>query len=142
MKTSRPRETARLEACQLRFGRPCALIAVNEEIAVEGELTAKDMSRLHYSGKYDISKIPIIRRNTMQHADVQNYARAMEPKAMAIHPWGKLFTSGGDPTIKDAQASALAKCNNDRARNGKDGGCFVYAVNDDVIIDERRMSPK
>jgi len=131
-----------LEACQLRYGKPCALIAVNEEIVVEGELTSKDMPRLHYTGKYDLSQIPIIRQITRQRPDVQNYDKAMEPKAMAIHPWGKLFISAGDPSLGDAQAAALAKCNSDPARNGRDGGCFVYAVNNDVVIGERRMQPK
>jgi len=44
--------------------------------------------------------------------------------------------------LNDAQASALAKCNSDPTRNGRDGGCFVYAVNNDVIIGERHMQPK
>jgi hypothetical protein len=131
-----------LEACQLRYGKPCALLAVNEEIVVEGELMSKDMPRLHYAGKYDLSQIPIIRRITRQRPDVQNYDKAMEPKAIAIHPWGKLFISAGDPSLKDAQTSALAKCNSDPARNGRDGGCFVYAINTDVVIDERRMQAK
>ncbi|MDH2342769.1 hypothetical protein [Bradyrhizobium sp. SSUT77] len=131
-----------LEACQLRYGKPCALLAVNEEIVAEGELTSKDMPRLHYAGKYDLSQIPIIRRITRQRPEVQNYDKAMEPKAIAIHPWGKLFISAGDPSLKDAQTSALAKCNSDPARNGRDGGCFVYAINNDVVIDERRTLAK
>ena len=131
-----------LEACQLRYGKPCALLAVNEEIVSEGELVSKDMPRLQYSGKYDVSQIPIIRQITRQRPDVQNYDKAMEPKAIAMHPWGKLFISAGNPNSGDAQAAALGKCNADPARNGKDGGCFVYAVNNDVVIGERRMQPK
>ena len=131
-----------LEACQLRYGKPCALLAVNEEIVAEGELMSKDMARLHYSGKYDVSQIPIIRQITRQRPDVQNYQKAMEPKAMAIHPWGKLFISAGDPTPNDAQASALGKCNSDPDRKGKDGGCFLYAINNDVVISERRASAR
>jgi hypothetical protein len=100
------------------------------------------MPRLHYAGKYDLSQIPIIRRITRQRPDVQNYDKAMEPKAIAIHPWGKLFISAGDPSLKDAQTSALAKCNSDPARNGRDGGCFVYAINNDIVLDERRMQAK
>ncbi|MCK1366511.1 hypothetical protein [Bradyrhizobium sp. 62] len=131
-----------LESCQLRYGKPCALLAVNEEIVAEGELASRDMPRLHYAGKYDLSQIPIIRRITRQRPDVQNYDKAMEPKAIAIHPWGKLFISAGDPSLKDAQTSALAKCNSDPARNGRDGGCFVYAINNDIVLDERRMQAK
>jgi hypothetical protein len=129
------------EACHLRYGKPCALLAENEDIAAEGELISKDMPRLHYAGSYDVSQIPIIRAITRRRP-VQSYDLAMEPKAMAIHPWGKLFISAGDPTLKDAQASALAKCNSDPARSGRDGGCFIYAANKDVVIGERRMSPK
>jgi hypothetical protein len=50
-----------LEGCQLRYGTPCALIAVNEEIVAEGELISKDMPRLHYAGEFDLAQIPIIR---------------------------------------------------------------------------------
>jgi hypothetical protein len=131
-----------LEACQLRFVKPCALLAVNEEIAAEGELVSKDMPRLRYAGKYDVSQIPIIRLVTRKRADVQNYDKAMEPKAMAIHPWGKVFISVGNADVKEAQETALAKCNNDQERNGKDGRCFVYAVNTDVVLPERRMAAK
>lgn len=131
-----------LEACQLRYGKPCALIAIDEEIVVEGELAPKDMPRLHYTGKYDPSQIPVIRSITRKRTDVQVYDQAMEPKAMAIHPWGKVFISAGDTTLKDAQYSALTKCMSDPLRNGRDGGCFIYAANNDVVIGERRISPK
>jgi hypothetical protein len=131
-----------LEGCQLRYAKPCALLAVNDEIVAEGELVNRDMARLHFAGKYDVKQIPIIRLATRRRPDVQNYDMAMEPKAMTIHPWGKVFVSAGDATVKEAQASALEKCNTDPARKGRDGGCFVYAVNNDVVINERRMTPK
>jgi hypothetical protein len=131
-----------LEACQPWTGKLCALLAVNEEIATEGEPAPKDMPRLHYAGKYDVSQIPILREVTRQRSDAQAYGAAAEPKAVAIHPWGGIFTSVGAPSPQEAQASALSKCNNDSDRRGRDGDCFVYAVNNDVIIDERRMPSK
>jgi hypothetical protein len=131
-----------LESCQLRFAKPCTLIAVDDEIASEGELIAKDMPRLKYAEKYDVSQIPIIRLATRKRPDVQNYDKAMEPKAMAIHPWGRVFMSAGNASAKEAQETALAKCNNDQDRNGRDGRCFVYAVNNDVVLSERRMEAK
>jgi hypothetical protein len=131
-----------LEGCQLHWaGTPCALIAVNDELA-EGEPVAKDMPRLNYVGPYDTSQIPIIRLATRQRPDVQNYDKAMQPKAMAIHPWGKVFISAGDAGQKEAQASALANCNSDPARNGRDDVCYVYAVNNNVVISERRTEAK
>jgi hypothetical protein len=131
-----------LESCQLRFVKPCTLLAVNDEIAAEGELVSKDMPRLHYKGEFDLSQIPIIRLITRSRSDVQNYFAAATPKAIAIHPWGKIFVSTGAPNLIDAQAAALAKCNGDPERRSRDGNCFVYAVNNDVILPERRMVPK
>jgi hypothetical protein len=132
-----------LEGCQLHWGGvPCVLLAVNDEIVADGKLVAKDMPRLHYAGEYDPSQIPTIRPATRQRPDVQNYGKAMEPKAMAIHPWGRLFISAGDASPTAAQESALAKCNSDPTRSRRDGDCYVYAVNQNVVIGERRMSPK
>ncbi len=131
-----------LEACQLRFGKPCALLAINDDIAAEGSLMAKDMPRLHYSGEFDLSQIPIIRAVTRGRADVQNYFGAAGPKAVAIHPWGYLFISNGKGSSKDAQDAALAACNADPRRNARDGNCFVYAVDNQVIISERRQLGK
>jgi hypothetical protein len=131
-----------LEACQLRYAKPCALLAVNEEIASEGELISKDMRRLQYKGEFDLAQIPIIRSITRNRVDVQNYFGAETPKAIAIHPWGKIFISTGAASPIEAQSAALAKCNADPERKFKDGNCFVYAINNDVILPERRMVPK
>jgi hypothetical protein len=131
-----------LESCQLRFAKPCALIAVNDEIASEGDLTSKDMPRLHYKGEFDLSQIPIIRLITRNRADIQGYYAAAMPKAIALHPWGRIFISTGRTNLTDAQSEALAKCNGDPDRRNRDGNCFVYAINNDVILDERRMAPK
>lgn len=131
-----------LESCQLLYEKPCALLAVNEEIAAEGELVVKDMPRLQYAESFDLSKIPIIRPAVRNRLDVQNYRQSAEPKAIAIHPWGRLFTYAGATNVKDAQEIVLAKCNNDQDRNGRDGRCFLYAVNNDVVLSERRMVSK
>ena len=131
-----------LESCQLRYGKPCALLAVNDDIATEGALISKDMPRLHYSGEFDLSQMPIIRAITRARADVQGYYGAAAPKAIAIHPWGFLFISTGKATSRDAQDAALAACNADPRRNSRDGNCFVYAVDNQVIISERRQLGK
>jgi hypothetical protein len=98
------------------------------------------MPRLHYAGEFDLSKIPAIRLVTRNRPDVQSYFAAAQPKAVAIHPWGKLFISQGNASLKAAEEAALAKCNNDPERNGKDGGCFLYASNNDVVLSKRLMS--
>lgn len=131
-----------LEACQLRYVKPCALLAVNDDIATDGAPTSKDMPRLHYSGEFDLSQIPIIRAITRARADVRGYFGAAGPKAMAIHPWGLIFISTGKATSRDAQDAALSACNRDPRRNSRDGNCFVYAVDNRVIISERRQLGK
>jgi hypothetical protein len=131
-----------LEGCQLRYAKPCALLALNEEIAAEGGLQVKDMPRLSYAGKFDIEKIPTIRAITIARPDLQNYASAPAPKSIAIHPWGTLFISTGKANARDAQDAALSECNADPRRGSRDGNCFVYAVNDEVIIPERRQIGK
>jgi hypothetical protein len=107
-----------LEGCQLKFGKPCALLAVNDELAYEGELATKSMPRLSYAGNFDPIQIPVIRSITRKNPGVQGYDLAMEPKALVIHPWGKVFISAGDATAKQAQETALGKCNSDPERNG------------------------
>jgi hypothetical protein len=131
-----------LEGCQLRFGKPCALLAVNEEIAAEGQLISKDMPRLQYAGEFDLSQIPIMRQSSRNKAFVQNYFGAAGPKAMAILPWGKFFTSTGKNSLRDAEDDVLARCNDDPARKGRDGNCFLYAINNDVVLAKRmQVSP-
>jgi hypothetical protein len=130
-----------LEACQLRYGKPCALIAVNEEIAAEGELVTKNMPRLAYKGSYEVDQIPIVRAITRDRPEVRNYYDAPGNKAVAIHPWGTLFVATGKSSSLEAQTAALSACNGDTRRHSRDGPCFLYAIGNNVIISERRVSP-
>ena len=51
-----------LEGCQLRFGSPCKLLAVNDELAqLAGPAAEQDMSRLKYSGGFDLIQLPIVK---------------------------------------------------------------------------------
>jgi hypothetical protein len=100
------------------------------------------MPRLQYAGEFDLSKIPIIRLVTRNRADVQSYFAAMQPKAMAIHPWGKVFISQGNASLNEAEEMAPAKCNSDQDRGGRDGDCFIYAANNDVVLSKRLMSAR
>jgi len=127
-----------LEGCQLRFARPCALVAINDEVATEGQLDHKDMPRLRYAGEFDLSQIPIIRQDTRNRADLQRYFGASEPKAIAIHPWGELFIASGSA---DAQQTVLNRCNS-FGRDKPDGPCLLYAINTKVVLPERMIRPK
>jgi hypothetical protein len=129
-----------LEGCQLRSGMPCALIAVNDEIAAEGQLIYKDMPRLYYAGEFDLAQIPIIRSITRSRSDLQKYFGGHEPKAIAIHPWGELFIASA-ATLGEAEQIVLGKCNKFGVDKGE-GPCFIYAVNNNVVLPERLTQPK
>ena len=69
-----------IRACQLRHGKPCALVGVNEEIVSDGPFTPKDMPRLHYDGKFDIKQIPIISETRRAALDLQITSRCQSRK--------------------------------------------------------------
>lgn len=128
-----------LEGCQLRYARPCALVAVNDEIASDGQLDYRDMPRLHYVGEFDLAQIPVIRQDTRNRADLQRYYSAKEPKAIAIHSWGELFVT---VDRADAQRSVLENCSNFVRDKHAEGPCFLYAVGKQVVLPERLTQPK
>ena len=128
-----------LEGCQLRFARSCALIAINDEIASDGKLEYRDMPRLQYAGEFDLAQIPIIRLVTRNRTDLQRYYGATEPKAIAIDSWGELLITVGRA---DAQKSVLDSCNKLARERLAYGPCFLYAINKQVVLPERRTQPK
>jgi hypothetical protein len=99
------------------------------------------MPRLHYAREFGLAQIPIIRLITLNRADAQHHYGAPGPKAIAIHPWGLLFISSGKANSKEAQDSALSQCNNDPRRNFRDGP-FLYAIDNQVVLPERRTTSK
>lgn len=131
-----------LEGCQLRFGSPCRLLAVNDELAqLEGPSTEQDMPRLGYSGGFDLNQLPIVKDDVRKRADIQNYLSAQRPKAIAIHPLGQMFVASGFSTDKEAADAALARCDLASGRKKSDGPCYLYAVNNDVVISKRNTYP-
>ncbi|SDR35900.1 Uncharacterized protein, contains caspase domain [Rhizobiales bacterium GAS113] len=132
-----------LEACQIYFGGPCALLAVDEAVKDPngGSFPSRDMMRVRYVGIYDPSHIPSVKLALRQRSDVANYWQAPSPKAMAYHPAGNLFVVSAAPSQNAAEQRALADCNSDPARNGRDGSCYLYAVNNDVVLARRSKEP-
>lgn len=127
-----------LEGCELLFGNPCVLLIVNND--PESAIVQRDMPRLRYAGKFDVQQIPVVRNDVRASADVRDYPAATGPKAAVIHSLGIFSATGAD--AKSAQDTALGKCNAEIARQRVPGPCFVYAVNDNVIIFERRTAAR
>lgn len=130
---------AALEGCQFRYRSPCAIVAVDDEITDAAKLVVKDMPRLGYKGQFDLKMIPAVRDVTLKRVDIEFYASATEQKAMAFHPSGRVFATAGKATIQDAINQALLACNSERTIDTVSGGvCFVYAINNDVVLNERK----
>lgn len=131
-----------LEGCQLRFEAPCKLLAVNDELAgVTGPSAEQDMPRLRYSGGFDLNQLPIVKDDVRKRADIQGYPAAQRPKAIAMHPLGQVIVVSAFPTDKDAADAALARCDFAPGRNKSDGPCYLYALNNDVVIAQRQTFP-
>jgi class 3 adenylate cyclase len=138
-------ETAALELCQVFFGQPCVLLAVDEAVRPlppSGIWPRRDMPRARYAGSFDPGQIPGLRPAARERADIANYRSAPSPKAAAYHPTGgRVFTVSGAATQRAAEEEALKACNIDPTRNGVDGSCFLYAVGDQVVLPRRLREP-
>jgi hypothetical protein len=136
-------EQATLEGCQIYYGSPCALLAVDDVYRADpaGNLAMRDMPQIHYIGPFAVDRIPLIAATVRARADVQGYATAPDGKALALHPWGQIYTVTGAPNQNDAETRALAACNGDSARNGQGGPCYLYASANLVLLDKRYRQP-
>jgi hypothetical protein len=130
-----------LEGCQLRFGSPCRLLAVNDELVQAGPVTEQEMPRLKYSGGFDVNQLPIVKDEIRKRADVQGYLAAGRSKAIALNPIGQMFVVTGLANDKEAADMALARCDTASGRKKSDGICYLYSLNNDVIIGKRKTFP-
>jgi hypothetical protein len=142
--TAASAEVGTLEGCQVYYGKPCTLVAVDDKVesANDGSPVLRDMARTRYTDAFEPEQIPNARPGLLRRADVAAYRSAPRPKAAAYHPWGRLFTATGAVGQFEAEEQALAQCNNDPDRKGRDGPCFLYAVGDRVILPQRLVKPR
>jgi TIR domain-containing protein len=144
--TSRPSEeaaiTSALESCQVFYDEPCTLAIVGYRFQpARGEGHGpRDMPRTRYAGLFDPAQIPAASDELRRRQDVASYRSAAGPKAAAYHPWGLLFTAKAANQF-EAEEQALAQCNNDPDRRGRDGSCLLYAVGDKVVLSQRLRKP-
>lgn len=133
-----------LEGCQVQFGEPCVLAAADETVHTpgpEGKWAAHDMPRPHFAGDFDPAEIPaypVLR----ERPDVLGYRVAAAPKAVAFHPdHGRMFLITGAANQYAAEQEALKRCNEDPVRHGAGGPCFLYAVDNKVVLPLRLRGP-
>ncbi len=138
-------EVGALEGCQLQFGKPCALIAVDDKVQPQGPPIVRDMPRLHYSGTFDLAQVPKGRPELFTRPDVAHYKSALEPKAAAFHHrfdlQGALFLVVEGRSQFEAEEQALNQCNNNSIVKSQGGPCLLYAVGNQVVLPQRSEKP-
>jgi hypothetical protein len=129
-------EERAMEGCQLSYRTRCVLLASDDVLRAPEAWKADrpEMPRLVYHGAYAPEHVPLLSRNDDA---LIAYAALPAPKAMAIRPWGLRVRTSTGATPADAQSKALAACNDDLHFMP----CFVYAVDERVVIDQRRTEP-
>ncbi len=136
-------EERALEACEVRYGSPCVVIAVDDILrpaSADGAWPRRATARAAYEGPFDPARIPAANDGVRQRADVIGYRAQPGAKAAAYHPWGRIFIVTA-ASQNAAEVQALAACNADPDRKGEAGPCLLYAVGDQVILSKRATTP-
>jgi hypothetical protein len=129
-------EERAMEGCQLSYRTHCVLLASDDVLRAPEVWKAKrpEMPRLAYNGTYAPEHVPLFYGDEDA---LTAYASLPAPKAMAIRPRGIRVRTASGATPVEAQSKALAACNDDLDYMP----CFVYAVDERVVIDQRRTEP-
>ena len=134
-----------LENCQVFFGQPCVLLAIDDALAAaapDGRWPPRDMPRARHEGDFEPAQIPGM-PNSRTRADIVGYRSAAGPKAAAFGAagYGRLATVVGRPNQHAAEEEALKTCNEELSRSGGPGSCFLYAVGNRVVLPLRLKGP-
>jgi uncharacterized caspase-like protein len=122
-----------LMGCQLSYSRPCILLATNDALRATDPIAAErhDMAELHYNGPFQVERTPFL--TSANSEIIQSYAKLPSPKVLTIRPYRAKAASATGTSVAEAEQKALASCN-DNPR----WPCFIYAINDHVVLSERR----
>jgi len=129
-------EQRALEGCQLQYHTHCVLLASDDSLKAPDLWKAErqDMPRLKYNDVYKPENVPLF---SGTEEALNAYVSLAAPKAMVIRPNGARVRTATGASLVEAQLNALAACNDDAGSMP----CFVYAVNDRVVLDQRRTEP-
>jgi len=142
--TAENAEEAALENCQLFYGHPCVLIAVDGVVQPQppgDRWPRRVMPRVGYAGAFDPEKIPGVAPGIRERTDILEYRSAPAPKAAALTPRGdRMFTVVGAANQRAAEEEALRQCNAAPVRR-RNTACFLYAAADRVVLALRLTAP-
>ena len=138
-------EISVLENCQIAYGRPCILLAVNDRVSpvpADNQWPRRDMPRANYAGLFEPEQIPGAVPAARRRPDILGYRHAASPKAAAFHPsGGRIFVVTNAASQRAAEEQALKTCSADRPDYVVAGTCFLYAVGDQVVLPRRLREP-
>jgi hypothetical protein len=142
--TAENAEDAALENCQLFYGHPCVLIAVDGVVQPQppgDRWPRRVMPRVAYAGAFDPAQIPGVAPGIRERTDILKYHSAPAPKAAALTPRGdRMFTVVGAANQRAAEEEALRQCNAEPIRR-QNTACFLYAAADRVVLALRLTAP-
>ncbi|HTW51192.1 MAG TPA: adenylate/guanylate cyclase domain-containing protein [Stellaceae bacterium] len=137
--------TSALEDCQVYYGSPCALLAIDDKtlpVPPDGKWSVHDMPRVRYTGDFDPAQIPGTESETRTRSDILGYKPKLGPKAVAFQPTGgKVFVVTRAENQRAAEETALRYCDDDPLRGLKDGPCLLYAVGNQTVLTRRSTVP-
>ena len=130
-------ETMALEKCQLLRGAPCALLGSGREIAPPSpppgsKWSVRDMPALSYNGYFEVFYLPGVDDTVRNRPDVAGYYLAPISKAAAIGVGGLVVVTQAKSQF-EAESQALATCGS---------GCWLYAAGNQVVLRQRRTTPR
>jgi hypothetical protein len=133
-----------LERCQVRYRSACVLFAVDDDIRSPMPGTTwqpRDMPRVREArGTFDAERMPILSDVRRRMPGLAGYAQAAGPKAIAVHPSGRVFVVTAAESQEVADANALGTCGSVPDLSERDGPCLLYASGDQVVLNEYRTA--
>ena len=133
-----------LERCQVRYRAACVLFAVDDDIrapAPGATWQPRDMPRVRDArGAFDAERMPLLADARRRMPGVAGYGRAAGPKAIAVHPTGRVFVVTAAENQEKADADALSACDSAPGLGRRDGPCLLYASGDQVVLNEHHTA--
>jgi class 3 adenylate cyclase len=136
--------TKDLERCQVFYQEPCAILAVDDDVkdkSADGTWAVVDAPKARYQGDFDPEQIPGVRATVLSRPEVSSYGTATSPKAMAYNAHGAVSVVAKATSQHLAESQALDLCNNDLSRKDADGPCFLYAIENKIVLSEHFTGP-
>ena len=91
-----------------------------------------------YVGPFNVERIPAMRAADLQRPEVANYSAAPARKAMALNASGVITAASGATSQRGAEEQALSACKSETLRQKLDGVCYLYAIENRVVLPLRR----